>query len=128
MMGLMLAAPMEKVAAQRWSSLQGELGVTCVSGYKDGEKDVATIQGAACLIANAAQVVFSLLGFAGVIMLVVGGFQYMFAGGNASKAQKARGSITGVIIGLLLALSSFMIVRILEGFTGLNLTTIVFPQ
>lgn len=54
------------------------------------------------------------VGVAGLIagvMFVVGGFQYLTAGGDASRATKGKERITGALIGLALALSSYVILN-----------------
>ncbi|MCL2110207.1 pilin [Microgenomates group bacterium] len=116
-----------KVIAQtkEWRSLQQETNYPCVSGITD---DIATIQGVTCLIANAASIVFTLVGFAGFLMLVVGGIRFMLSGGTAQSIQQSTKTVTGAVIGLVLALSSFLIVTLISQFTGVNLGTIIFEN
>ena len=57
------------------------------------------------------------------VMLVVGWFQYLFSGGDAKKSEAAKGTLTAAIIGLVLIVGAYIILRLLEGFTGLDLTT-----
>jgi hypothetical protein len=108
-----------------WQTLQGETGYLCVAGNSN---DVVTIQGVTCLIANAASIIFTLVGFAGFVMLVVGGVRLMLSGGTAQDLQKAKKTIIGAVIGLVLALLSFLIVKLISDFTGVNLMTIVFEN
>jgi len=51
------------------------------------------------------------LGIGAVIMLIIGGFQYIFSTGNSEKAGKARGTIINALIGLIFALLAFVIVN-----------------
>lgn len=84
------------------------------------ETDVATIQGLGCLVANAMSVVFSLLGLGGFIMLIISGVKLMLSGGDAQNTRKAAGSIRNIVIGLVLALSSYLIVKLISVFTGID--------
>ena len=54
------------------------------------------------------------LGFLAIITLVLvvwGGFQYMLSGGREDAVQRAKGTITSAIIGLIIILSSWAIVQ-----------------
>ena len=87
---------------------------------------VATIQGVACLIANVLSVTLSLIGLAGFIMLIIGSIRWLISGGNAQNIESARKTITFAIIGLVVALSSFMIMNLIARFTGINVITEFF--
>ncbi|MFC1729802.1 pilin [candidate division KSB1 bacterium] len=54
-----------------------------------------------------------------VIALIIGGYQFMTAYGDTEKHQKAQKTITYAIIGLVLAIAAFGIVRIV---TTINFT------
>lgn len=43
--------------------------------------------------------------------LIVSGFQYMTAGGDADKATKARQGIINAIIGIIIILISYIVIR-----------------
>ena len=62
--------------------------------------------------AVAAQVINIILGFLGIVAVVIillGGFKWMTAGGNEDKVGEARKLITAGIIGLIIILASFAI-------------------
>ena len=62
--------------------------------------------------AVAAQVINIILGFLGIVAVVIillGGFKWMTAGGNEDKVGEARKLITAGIIGLIIILTSFAI-------------------
>jgi len=63
-------------------------------------------------------VALSLVGLAAIIMLVVGGFKYLSAGGDKEAAAKAKHTLTYAVIGTVLAISAFMILRLLGVFLG----------
>jgi threonine/homoserine/homoserine lactone efflux protein len=120
---LMGASAATRVAAQAsdWRTHQG--GVCVGEGT-----DVATIQGIVCMVANVSSVVFTILAFGGLVMLVWAGLSYMLSGGNSQSVEKAKNSVKGVIIGLLLALGSFVILNLVSSFTGVDITHLYFPQ
>jgi len=48
------------------------------------------------------------------IMLVVGAFSYLTSLGNAEKLKKAKGTIQYAVIGLVIFLASFLILKIID--------------
>lgn len=90
---------------------------------------VATVQGLQCLIGNVMMVAVSLIGFAGFVMLIFGAFRYLISGGNSKGTEGARNTIMYAVIGLILALSSFVILNLIAQFTGIpSLTTFFIPE
>lgn len=88
----------------------------CVEGT--GADAVATIQGIQCLVANVLSVAITGIGLSGFVMMIIGSFKYLLSGGNSKGIEEARGTITFAIVGLVVALSAFIILNILEAFTG----------
>lgn len=83
-------------------------------------EDVATIQGIQCVIGNLLNVVMTVFAFGGFIMFVYGSIVWMLAGGQSSNLEKARHTFTYAIFGLILAVSSFIIIQIITYFTGIK--------
>ncbi len=55
------------------------------------------------------------LGMAGVVavvFIVIGGYQYMTSGGNEEAAEKGRKTLINSVIGLVVIIMSFVIVRV----------------
>jgi len=67
-------------------------------------------------------IIFPLGGIAVFIMLIVGGFQHLTAGGNPEKTQKAWATITYAIVGLVLLVGIWFILRFIHQFTGVDVT------
>ena len=98
---------------------QAEWSGVCVG--TGGASDVATIQGLECLIANIFTVAISFVGMAAFLMFIVGGFMWLVSGGKSSTLDKAKGSFTYAVIGLVVALSAFIIINMISAFTGVNI-------
>jgi hypothetical protein len=106
----------QMVVPETWSG-------DCVEG------NVATIQGLRCMIANILSVAITAIGFAGFVMLLVGSFRYLFSGGNSKGTETAKNTITFAVIGLVVALSSFVILNLIAEFTGVKtILEFVIPE
>jgi hypothetical protein len=66
-------------------------------------------------IASIINVALGLLGIVAVVIILIGGFQWMTAGGNEEKATGARKLIFAGIIGLAIILSAYAIARFVLG-------------
>jgi hypothetical protein len=114
MLGMFLfgsAMPVSAQGTQPWS------GVCTDNGRPDG---VATIQGLQCLIGNVLQIGVTGIGLAGFVMLIVGSFRYLLSGGNAKGVDEGRKTITYAVIGLVVAISAYFILRLVADFTGVQ--------
>ncbi len=60
-------------------------------------------------IGNLIRVMLGFLGVVAVIIILLGGFKWMTAGGNDEKVQEAKNLIIAGIIGLAIILSAFAI-------------------
>ena len=60
-----------------------------------------------------------LIGVLSVIMLIIGGFKYVLSGGNKDAVASAKNTILYAIIGLIVALLAYAVIRFVVGmFTG----------
>ena len=57
------------------------------------------------------------------VMLIMGGYGWISAGGDKAKVEEARTRITNAIIGLALIASSYAIFSIIDRFFGLGMVT-----
>jgi hypothetical protein len=80
----------------------------------------ATIGDLVEVFGNVVKIALTGAGIASLVMLVVGGFKYLSAGGDKEATQKASRTITYAIGGLIVVLSSWIILSLLGGFLGLN--------
>lgn len=61
------------------------------------------------IVANILQIVMGLLGIVFTILILVGGYRWMTAGGNQDKVTAAQKTITTAAVGLLIILASLAI-------------------
>lgn len=70
-------------------------------------------------------VVSVVLGFSGLvlfIMLVLGGIKYISAGSDPKAVEGAKKTLTYAIAGLVLVALAFLIIRVIEFVTGVNVS------
>lgn len=89
--------------------------------------DVATLQGFECVFINITRILTPLAGLALFIMLIVGAFKYLTAGGEAKKAQEASKTITYAVVGLVLFLSIWFVLTLIRTITGVDVTQFIIP-
>ena len=75
-------------------------GATGLSGE---DKDLRSV------IGNIIQVALGFRGVVAVVIILIGGFKYMTAGGDETKTKDARGYIISGIIGLAIILAAYAI-------------------
>ena len=105
--------PLIYAAPPPWEGLEGAQG---------GEKDVATIASLTSLFQNA---VTGITAFAGVVLFIVlisAGFTFLFSGGDAKKLEKAKNTFTYALIGMVVIISAYLIIQLIQTFTGANVT------
>lgn len=90
--------------------------------------DVATIQDFSVVFQNIAQVIVYFAGLVFFVMFIKGGFSYLTSGGDPKKAAKATSTLTMSIIGLVGVIISFLIIKFIGTFTGVNVSEIKIPQ
>lgn len=93
--------------------------------------DVATIQSLEPLFANVVTAVVALAGVALLIMLFIGGFNFLFSGGDQKKLQAASGTIGNALIGLIVIIMAYVFLNTIAkftGVTGLTIFKITVPQ
>jgi hypothetical protein len=100
---------MNRVFAQDWT---GTLG--------GPQKDVATIQSLVPIFSNVVRAVVALAGVGLLIMLLVGGFNFLFSGGDPKKLEAARGTIGSAFLGLIVIVVAYVILNAIGTFTGVT--------
>ena len=64
------------------------------------------ILGANGILRNGLQIFIYIVGFASLLMVTIGGFRYVLAGGDAQQAASARNTIIYAVVGLVIALGA----------------------
>lgn len=109
------------------ATLDTEWKGVCVYGEDDGLGKVATIQGLQCLMANVLRVAITIIGLIAFIIFIISSFQILLSGGNSKGVEAAKGSMTYAVVGIVVALSAFIILGILSQFTGIDFTVFRIP-
>ncbi|MFZ5845723.1 MAG: pilin [Patescibacteria group bacterium] len=86
------------------------------------EQGAATIGCLEPLFRNVVGAIVALSGVALFIMLLVGGFNFLFSGGDQKKLEAAKNTISHAIIGLVVIVSAYLILRTIKVFTGVDVT------
>lgn len=92
-----------------------ELGTNYVTslGLEDGgERDVREVA------VDIVKYLMTFLGIIAVVVILLGGFKWMTAGGNEDKVGEAKSLIIAGVIGLIIILASFAIVTFVIDITG----------
>ena len=98
--GLMAFALLVVPFAVSAVGVDSALGTTLELGTADLEETVISI----------VQWALGFLGLVAVIMILIGGFQWMTAGGNEEKVASAKKIISAAVIGLIIVLLAWAIV------------------
>lgn len=93
----------------------GDLGApACISDIVNVLKNIISI------LAPIAAIAF-------LIMLIVGGFQFVTSGGDPKAAGHARATLTFAVIGIILVVASWLILLLIQNLTGVDVTKVEFP-
>lgn len=66
------------------------------------------------LIIRIINIALTVAGLIAVLFLIIGGFRYITAAGNEETAEQAKKIITNSIIGIVIIILSFVIVRVIS--------------
>jgi len=108
-----------------------EWGNRCVKTVTvDGNtyNDIPTIQGLECIFYNILQVIITIAGLAFLFMFISGGFKYLFSGSEQKAVASASSTLTNAFIGLIGVIASWLILKLIQDFTGINVTIFKIPS
>ena len=92
-------------------------------------EEAATLQ---CLVPMFERIVQGILALSGValfVMLVIGGYNFLLSGGDQKKLETARSTITTAILGLVIMVIAYLIIKTIANFTGVqSVTQFNIPQ
>lgn len=79
------------------------------------------------LLSNALALLFFAAALLSFVFIIIGGIQWITAGGDAKAASAARDRITAAVVGLLVVVAAFAITIILGQVFGIDLFNFKFP-
>ena len=91
-----------------------------------GENGVHEIKDLVDIVENIFNLAIRLAGILAFIMLILGGFKYLTSGGDPKATESARKTLTYAVLGLVLVIAAWFILKFLSEFTGVNLTEFTF--
>ncbi|MBU0619177.1 pilin [Patescibacteria group bacterium] len=62
------------------------------------------------------------------VMLIIGGFQYLTAGGDQKALAKAKMTLTWAVIGIIVLVGSWFLIRFINEFTGAAILDFTIPK
>jgi len=65
-----------------------------------------------CVIGGVVQFLLAIVFIFAVVFLIIGGFRYIVSQGNEEGVEKAKGTITNSIIGIVVVLLAWIILRV----------------
>ena len=80
------------------------------------------------LLSNLLALIFFFAALLAFVFILIGGIQWITAGGDKVAATSARDRITAAVVGLLIVVAAFAITIILNAVLGINLFGFQFPQ
>lgn len=81
------------------------------TGLSGGLGSETTLTGFILRVINIA---LALAGLIAVLFLIIGGFRFITAGGNEGAAESAKKIITNAVIGIIVIILSFVVVRVVS--------------
>jgi hypothetical protein len=83
---------------------------------------VATIKGLEGVFSSIVSLALGLGGIVLFFLLISGGFSYLTSGGDQKKIEGAKATLTSAIIGIIVLILAFLILKLIETLTGANVT------
>ena len=89
--------------------------------------DPATISEVVSVLERIIGLLAPAAGIAFFFMMLVGGFKFLSSGGDPKAAGAARTTLTFAIIGIILVVASWLILKLIADLTGVDVTTVNLP-
>ncbi len=88
---------------------------TCIPDDKVCNGGICKEDTVSGLILNVIKILLTLAGVIAVLFIILGGFWYLTSAGNTERAEKGKVALVNALIGLVLILMSYVIVRVVSG-------------
>ncbi len=66
-------------------------------------------------VAGITNFIIGIAGAIALVLLIVGGIQYMSSGGDKIAVEASRGRITAAVVGLLIVFGAYLIINVIGG-------------
>ena len=76
------------------------------------------------LVPTLITMIFMISGITAIIFLLIGGVKWITSGGDRESLAQAQKTLTSAIIGLVITLGAYALIRLIEYVFGITLTTI----
>lgn len=90
--------------------------------------NVATLTGIEAIVRLLLNVVIRIAGLVAFFFIVSSGFSYITSGGDSQKIAQSMKKITFAVIGLVVMLSSWVIMHLIEYFTNIGIWQFSIPK
>ena len=106
----------------------GNTKINCIQQVPGIEGGIPTVKCFEAIFQIILQISVYLASLALFVMLIVGGFRFLTAGGDEKATAGARQTMTYAIAGIALMAVAFLIFRLIEVFTGVQITVFSIPE
>ena len=89
--------------------------------------DVATLACLPSLITNIISAIFMFIGVVLLFLIIITGIKYIASSGNSKTLQTLQKEVTNLVIGFVIIICAFLIVKLVADITGVDVMKIVFP-
>jgi hypothetical protein len=89
--------------------------------------DVVGLCALETLFSNFVQISAYLVGLTAFVVFLGGAFKYMTSGGDPKGTQQAQQTLTMAIVGIVLLVAAWLILKFVSDFTGVNVTIFKLP-
>ena len=87
------------------------------------KEKVAPYEDIGDILSAALQISLVIAGLIVLLMVIMGGIQYMTSGGDKEEAQAAQKRITAALVGLVIVVSAYALAVIIEKVFGVSIVT-----
>lgn len=88
--------------------------------------DVAQLQDLSCYFGNILEAMIPLIGIISFVMILAGGFKILTSAGDSKGLAGGKQTITLAVVGIILAVLSWLVLVLVENITGAPVTEFKF--
>ena len=119
-LGLSLATPSLQPTALAQCTIDGSGGLKAGAICAKGDDQQPELFGDGGIFQTITNVLLFIIGAISVIMLIIGGIRYVVSGGDSGAVTSAKNTILYAVIGIIVALLAYALVKFVIGSFGAN--------